>query len=200
MAQIARTPNSRPEANRYRLDADITVNADGRMDGESRFAMDANIEIGAREDVAAAHPPGNSPSGCSPPPMRAASASSTPATPRTSPTPSRYAQAGRPHGVAFQDGEAYFSTPPASISNSPPTSCGYLHRRATPPRGADRRDGAGVALHAASAARLRHRSAAQGGHFANDTGRYAARYERAGSEIHVVRTLRVDRDVYQPGE
>lgn len=53
--EVARTPESRPEANSYRLDSDLTVSADGTIEGSSQFALDGNIEAGAREDVAGAY-------------------------------------------------------------------------------------------------------------------------------------------------
>ncbi len=164
--QVARTPDSRPAANRYRLDSDVTLNADGRIDGESRFSMDANIEIGAREDVAAASS------------TRELAERMLAATPEggygeldaSDPKDLAHpfaveASWSSPHGVAFQDGEAYFSTPtgvdfeqPASLLR-PYLSTGEPRRHAVQVGAMELE----WHYHAAFAAGLRDRPIAQGG-------------------------------------
>jgi transglutaminase-like putative cysteine protease len=201
--EIAYTPASRPEANRYRLDADITLNADGRIDGESRFAMDANIEIGAREDVAAA------------PSTRELAERMLAATPEggfgeleaSDPKDLAHpfavqASWSSPHGVAFQDGEAYFSTPTGVDFEQPSALLRPYLSNGEPRRHAVQIGAMELewryTLHLPQGyaiVRLPKEVS-----FSNDTGRYTARYERSGSEIHVARMLLVDRDVYQPGE
>jgi len=201
--QIARTPDSRPEANRYRLDADITLNADGRIDGESRFSMDANIEIGAREDVAAASS------------TRELAERMLAATPEggfgeldaSDPKDLAHpfavqASWSSPHGIAFQDGEAYFSTPTGVDFEQPSSLLRPYLSNGEPRRHAVQIGAMELEWHYTlhlpqgyAIVRLPKEVS-----FSNDTGRYTARYERAGSEIRVARTLVVDRDVYQPGE
>lgn len=46
--RVARTPPAKPEANRYRYSARLTLTADGAIDGVAHYAMTPNMEIEAR--------------------------------------------------------------------------------------------------------------------------------------------------------
>ena len=52
--QIARTPASRPEQNRYHLATSLTIDADGTIDATARITLSPNTEIGLRSAIASA--------------------------------------------------------------------------------------------------------------------------------------------------
>ncbi len=51
---VMRTPESTPEANRYRMESHLTLTADGAIDGTARYAMSPNTEAYARALVSGA--------------------------------------------------------------------------------------------------------------------------------------------------
>ncbi|HTC09343.1 MAG TPA: DUF3857 domain-containing protein [Acetobacteraceae bacterium] len=51
---VMRTPESTPEANRYRMESHLTLTADGGIDGTARYAMSPNTEAYARALVSGA--------------------------------------------------------------------------------------------------------------------------------------------------
>jgi hypothetical protein len=200
---VARTPDTRPETNRYRVDSDIVLGADGRIDGESTYTMDAGVETSARQDVAdaastreladrmlAATPEGgfgdldaSDPKDLAEPFVVQASWSS-------------------PHGVAFQDGEAYFATP-VGVDFEQPAHLLRPHLSTGAPRRFPLQIGALQAewhytIHLPKGyvpVRLPKDVT-----FQNGTGRYTARYARAGGDVDVSRVLTIGRDVYRPEE
>ena len=200
---ITRTPESRPEENRYGVDSDIVLGADGRIEGESRFTMDASIEASAREDIAGA---------ASTRELAERMLAATPeggygdleaSDPKDLTEPfSVEANWSSPHGVAFRDGEAYFSTP-VGVDFEQAGSLVRPYLSSGAPRHHPVQVGAmeldwRYTIHLPdgyTAVRLPGDVS-----FTNQAGRYAAVYQRAGSEIHVKRSLTVDRDVYRPGE
>lgn len=200
---VARTPDSRPEANRYRMQSDLTLAADGEISGESRFSMDAAIETSARQDVADA---------ASTRELAERMLAATPeggfgdldaSDPKDLATPfSVEASWSSPHGVAFQDGEAYFSTP-VGVDFEQAGSLLRPYLSNGEPRHHPVQVGA-MELEWRYTIHLPQGYATvrlpKDVSFANLTGRYTAHYERAGSDIGVTRTLVVNRDVYQPGE
>ncbi len=200
---IARTPDSLPEVNRYRVDSDIVLQGDGRIDGESSFAMDAGIETSAREDVAAS---------ASTRELANRMLAATPeggygdldaSDPKDLADPFVVqASWASPHGVAFQDGEAYFATP-VGVDFEQPAQLLRPHLSTGTPREHPVQVGAmqlewHYTIHLPQGyvpIRLPKDVT-----FQNPTGRYTARYARAGGDIDVSRVLTVDRDIYQPEE
>ncbi len=200
---VAHTPSSRPDANRYRLESEITLDSDGRIEGESSFEMDSSIEASAREDVAGS---------ASTRELADRMLAATPeggygdleaSDPKDLAEPfSVQASWASPHGVAFQDGEAYFSTPvgvdfeqPANLLR--PYLSGGMPRRHPVQVGAMELSWHYTIHLPQGYAIVRLPKDAT---FVNATGRFAARYVRAGGDIHVERVLRVERDVYGPAE
>jgi transglutaminase-like putative cysteine protease len=197
--EITHTPESQPEANRYRLVSELTVSADGTIEGLSRFALDGNIEAGAREDVAGSYSAGE---------LANRMLAATPeggygevlsTDPKDLGRPFQLdATWSSPHGITLQGGEAYFSTP-VGVDFEQATSMlrPYLAS------GAARRHGVLTAAIDLAWDYTIHLPAGyvitrlpQDQEFTNPTGRYVAHYERQGGDLHVVRSLTVERDQY----
>ncbi|MBO0709761.1 MAG: DUF3857 and transglutaminase domain-containing protein [Acetobacteraceae bacterium] len=200
---VARTPRSRPEENRYSMTSTLTLGADGEITGQSRFTMDAAIETSAREDVATA---------ASTRELAERMLAATPeggfgdldaSDPKDLATPfSVEANWSSPHGVAFRDGEAYFSTPvgvdfeQAGTLLRPYLSDPARRRRPVQVGAMALEWHYSISLPQGYAAVRLPKDV----RFANDAGSYVAHYERAGAVIEATRRLVVDRDVYEAAE
>lgn len=197
--EVARTPESRPEANSYRLDSDLTVSADGTIEGSSQFALDGNIEAGAREDVAGAYSASE---------LANRMLAATPEggygevlsnDPKDLGRPFELdASWSSPHGITFQSGEAYFSTPvgvdfeQASTMLRPYLASGEPRRHGVLTPALDL--AWNYTIHLPEGYVITRLPQDQD--FTNAIGRYVAHYERRGADLHVARSLRVERDHY----
>jgi transglutaminase-like putative cysteine protease len=202
--EVRQTPPSRPADNRYRLDAELSIGADGTVTGSAGYAMDADIEAGAREDVAAARSPRE---------LAERMLSATPeggagdiaaSDPKDLARPFRVESVWlSPHGVTLQGNEAYFSTPvgidfeQVTTMLRPYVAADGPRRHAVLAAAADL--GWRYAIHLPEGFALARLPPERT--LSNAAGSYESRYERgAGGDVVVTRHLVVDRDVYPAEE
>ena len=200
--RVMKTPPSGPQSNRYTLDSDIRLLADGTLDGTAHIALSANLDSAMRTAVANAPTPRDFADRLLASTPEGGTGELSTTNPRDLARPFAIDAAWHsPHGIVFQ-GRVAFMTMPVGVDVDAPAR----FRRSVSPSGArhhalladsgDYRWTSTLEVPAGTSVMTLPADVA----FSNRTGSYSAVYERRPGGIHVERHLVIDRDMYEAGE
>jgi Domain of Unknown Function with PDB structure (DUF3857)/Transglutaminase-like superfamily len=197
--ELRSTPDSRPEANQYRLDSALDIKVDGTIDGEASYRMDPAIEAGAREDIADAATPRELAERMLAATPEGGAGELAASDPKDLAVPLHLrAHWSSPHGVTLQGGMAFFTTPvgidfeQVGAMLRPYVSDDQPRRHSVLVGAMDL--GWRYAIHLPDGYALLRTPPDVS--FANDAGRYTAHYARDDAGLTVTRELVVSRDVF----
>ncbi len=200
--RVMRTPESRPEDYRSRIDSDMRVSADGTVDGESRIALAPSLESTPRSAMANASSPRELAEQLLMGTPEGGTGSLASSDPKDLAAPFRLqAQWHSPHGVVLK-GDGGTMTVPAGVDFGPAYRLRSVLSPAVPralPVLVGARDyGWTTTVHLPPGLRLA--AVPQPVTVANATGAYTAEYARTSDGLRVTRRLVINKDVFSPSD
>jgi transglutaminase-like putative cysteine protease len=199
---VSRTPPSRPEANRYRIESRVRLLPDGTLEGSADLSTSANLDSAVRSAMANAISSrslverllNNTPEG--------GFGEYRAGNPHDLEHPFSIAATWTsPHGIAFQGRDAFAPIPTGPDLRPPQTMRSFLISQGD--RHFPFMVGAGEYTWVTSLALpagIAITALPPDEHFSNDAGSFSASYERTESGLSVTRRLTILRDVYEAAE